>query len=191
MLSELVGHWLEEAAAACSASESDAEDSSAAARVARAAKAAGRGPRAVLLYSARAPEEFALMRRLLALQDASGGALQIRLLCSTYRSPPGGRLGGLEGADDGAAAAAAAAAEPRRPPPVLLTSGVRSLARRRLLPQDLRAAVADLLGASAAAGGANEVTAYVCGPPALADSVVAELESGVEGVGEVVMERWW
>ncbi|GBF95256.1 hypothetical protein Rsub_08287 [Raphidocelis subcapitata] len=151
--------------------------------------------RAVLLYSSRVPEEFALLRRLLDLQAAARGALQVRLHCSSYEAPRDG---------DGAAAVAAAAAAaygeltpeaaaalepgPRRPPPVLLPGGARSLARRRMVGADLRDAVADLL---AAAPGGSRVTAYVCGPPALSDSVVAQLEGGAEGVGEVVLERWW
>ncbi|KAI8473840.1 MAG: hypothetical protein J3K34DRAFT_466106 [Monoraphidium minutum] len=161
---------------------------------------AAAGPQAVLLYSARAPQEFALLPRLLELQRASRGALQLRLHCSEFAAPAaaaaagGGKNGDLW--DQAAAAAEAAGAD--APAQILLRDGVRSLLRRRLLPQDLAVAVADLRGGAAGGGGgggcggAPQVVAYVCGPPALSDQVVAELEGGgVAGVGEVVMERWW
>jgi hypothetical protein len=170
-------------------------------------------PQAVLLYSARAPHEFALLPRLLGLQAASAGRLQVRLHCSEYASPPpsegGGGAGGaaagggaapaLGGACGGAGAAAEAAAAGA--PAVLLRGGARSLLRRRMLPEDLDAALTDLLagaplgaaGSGGSGGGASggKATAYVCGPPALSDAVVAQLEADSGRVGEVVLERWW
>ena len=159
--------------------------------------------RAVLLYSARAPEEFALLRRLLDLQAAARGRLRVRLHCSAYAGPAsagsgggGGSSssgvggGGIDGGGSGIEADAATAAEqepgPRRPMPILLRGGAQSLTRRRVVASDLRAAVEELK----AAEGATTVTAYVCGPPALADAAVGclEAESGVESVE---VERWW
>lgn len=212
MLSELVQHW--------AAEEEQQQAAGSSGSGAAAAPGGSRRPRAILLYSSRAPEEFALLRRLLDLQAASGGTLQVRLHCSAHTTPPGtadkvsgsgagtssGSGGGGSGSGDPAEAeaeaAAAEAAEPgpRRPPPILLRSGVRSLARRRLLPGDLLAAVAELRagaadsgigGVSGGGGGGAQVTAYVCGPPALSDEVVALLEADREGVARVVIERWW
>jgi len=168
MLAQLVEHWLEHGEAAIKA----------------------KGPHAILLYSARAPEEFALLRRLLDLQAVSKGLLQVRLHCSEYRpaaaagGTAGTRLAGIEEAEE---------TTPRRPPPILLTTGVRSIVRRRVLPEDLQAAVNELQSSApdGSSSAQQRVTAYVCGPPALADGVVADLEGGIEGVGSVVMERWW
>jgi hypothetical protein len=206
LLSELVERW--------AAADADLPDQPG--RTPR--RAPGAPPQAVLLYSARAPQEFALLPRLLDLAAASGGRLQLRLHCSEYAPPPpspraegaaaeaAGPVGAVGGGGDGGEAPSGS------PQPLLLRGGVRSLLRRRLLPEDLDAAVSDLLGdgrqlhsggragsssdeedggGGGGAGRAPRVTAYVCGPPALSDAAVAQLEADGARVGAVVMERWW
>jgi ferredoxin-NADP reductase len=181
MLAELTQHWRAQ-------------------QLTRPEGAAPLGPRAVLIYSSRAAHEFALLPRLLDLRDEAGGLLQIRLHTSDYSPPatPGsGGSGGMGAEVSGVESSAAEEEEEeeeasRGPPPVLLQKGVRSLMRRRVTERDLRAAVGELREAALAGGSSGgKVVCYVCGPPALSDQVVAQLEADEEGVEEVVMERWW
>jgi len=166
---------------------------------ASAATPGGAGGRAQLIYSARAPHEFALLPRLLAWQQQSAGRLTLQLhTTQAHGMPP-------------ALQQHQAAALP---------PGV-SLLQRRLLRADVEQALQELAGGSGRpgggagaqqpAGGASNasgsgrpdgeagagatqgqgVQAYVCGPPGMTDAMVEQLHAlGLEE-GRVHSEKWW